>query len=137
MRKNIIITVIVLVGLAGAAIFWPTATCDATHGSCDSKQSRSSTILNELRTDKAILIDVREPSEYAAGHAEQAQLVPLGDIQAGKTSTIDKDKKLYVYCKSGRRAGIAKSVLETQGYAKVESIGSLTDWQSMGGKVVR
>lgn len=90
-----------------------------------------------IKLEEAQLIDVREPSEYLSGHADGAINVPLGDILAGKSFGIDKDKAIYVYCRSGIRAGQAKIKLEKNGYKKVKSIGGLSDWERDGGKVCK
>jgi len=131
--------------LVGCVLIWSNnSICGAASGNCDNEsgqpsqsKSRAVIILDELQADRAQLVDVRNPAEYAAGHAEEANVVPLGDIQAGKFGKLSKDKKLYLYCNSGRRADSAKSILNEKGYANVENIGGLTDWQSMGGRVVR
>ena len=143
MNKKYIFAIAVFVGLAGLAVFWPKSTCDASSKNCESSsqsqtnQSKADIVQRELSKGTALLVDVREPDEFAAGHAENSKNVPLDDIEAVKLGQADKNKKIYVYCKSGRRAGIAKTALEKQGYTNIESLGGLSDWQSMGGDVVR
>lgn len=143
MNKKLIITGTVVAVLAiTTALVWPRQTCDAKSGSCQSSQpkaiktSRANVISAELAKSTATLIDVREPSEFADGHAKGATNIPLGDIQA-KKYTGNRDIKIYVYCHSGRRAGLAMTALQQQGYTQVESIGGLGDWQSVGGSIVR
>lgn len=58
-----------------------------------------------------LYVDVREPSEWQAGHIDGAMLVPLGQIEAGNYSKIPKDTPVKLYCHSGRRAGIALDIL--------------------------
>lgn len=81
------------------------------------------------------IIDVREPSEYLSGHADNAINVPLGDILNGNFAQIDINKPVYVYCRTGNRAGQAKVALEQAGYKNVINIGGLADWQKQGDKV--
>lgn len=83
------------------------------------------------------LIDVREKAEYATEHANGAVNVPLSEIKVAKFSGIDKTKPVYVYCKSGVRAALAKKLLEKAGYTNVTNIGGLTNWQNQGGSVCR
>ena len=143
MNKKFIIAITLLVSLFGLAAFWPKSTCDASSGSCESssesqvKQSKADMVEDELKANTALLIDVRESDEFAAGHAENAKNIPLGDIETGKLVETDKNRKIYVYCRSGKRAGVAKTALEKQGYTNIESLGGLSDWQSAGGKVVK
>ena len=83
------------------------------------------------------LIDVRERAEYVAEHANGAVNVPLSEIKVAKFSGIDNTKPVYVYCKSGVRAALAKKLLEKAGYTNVTNIGGLTNWQNQGGSVCR
>ena len=140
MNKKFIISITTLIGLFGLAAFWPKSTCDASSGSCESssqlqtKQPKAEIVQSELQDNTALLIDVREPDEFAVGHAENAKNIPLGDIEAGKLTEANKNVKMYVYCRSGKRAGIAKTALEKQGYTNVESLGGLSDWRKNGGR---
>ena len=79
------------------------------------------------------LVDVREPDEYATDHANGAINIPLGDILNGDLSKIDINKPVYVYCRTGNRAGQAKTALEQAGYKNVTNLGGLSDWQNQGG----
>lgn len=60
------------------------------------------------------LIDVREPDEFAAGHAPGAKNIPLGQIDQ-RIDEIPSEGDLYVMCRSGARAGMACDTLETLG----------------------
>ena len=143
MNKKFIISITTLIGLFGLAAFWPKSTCDASSGSCESssqlqtKQPKAEIIQSELQNNTALLIDVREPDEFAADHAENAKNIPLGDIEAGKLTEATKTVKVYVYCRSGKRAGVAKTALEKQGYTNVESLGGLSDWREIGGRTAK
>lgn len=143
MNKKLIISIMVLIGLFGLAAFWPKSTCDASSGSCrpssqsQAKQPKAEIVQGELQNNTALLIDVREPDEFAAGHAENAKNIPLGDIEASRIIEADKNIKIYLYCQSGRRANIAKSALEKQGYRNVESLGGLSDWREIGGRTAK
>ncbi len=82
----------------------------------------------------ALLVDVRTAAEYQSEHAAGAVNIPVEDMQDGKYPDISKDKTLYVYCHSGKRASLAKSILEKAGYTKVVSLTSLHSWVVLGGK---
>lgn len=71
-----------------------------------------------------IWIDVRTTDEYASGHVSEAVNIPYTEIAEGISAlTGDKDASIYVYCRSGRRSGIAKETLEGLGYTQVVNIG--------------
>jgi phage shock protein E len=64
----------------------------------------------------AYWIDVRTAEEYADGHVRQAVNIPYEEITAriGEV-TDDKDALIYLYCRSGRRSGIAREALDRSG----------------------
>ena len=78
--------------------------------------------------DEGFWIDVRTAEEYAAGHVSQAINIPYEEITAriGEVTT-DKDALIYVYCRSGRRSGIAREALDEAGFSKVINVGGLED----------
>lgn len=78
-----------------------------------------------------VWIDVRSSEEYAAGHVELAVNIPYTEIGShiGEV-TQDKDALIYVYCRSGRRAGIAMDTLNEMGYMNVVNLESLENAQA-------
>jgi len=75
-------------------------------------------------------IDVRTAEEYAAGHVSQAVNIPYEEItQRIGEVTEDKDALIYVYCRSGRRSGIAMEDLRQAGFSNVVNVGGLEDAQ--------
>lgn len=79
------------------------------------------------------LIDTREESEYAAGHIDNAILLPRGVIEF-KVNTMpelaDPSKAILIYCRTGGRAALAAQTLQTLGYKTVLSIaGGFEAWQ--------
>ena len=75
-----------------------------------------------------ILIDVRTIEEYSAGHIPSAINIPYDIIQDNLPST-DYSALIIVYCRSGRRSGIAKQSLEQIGYLNVIDFGSYKLWE--------
>jgi len=75
---------------------------------------------------QSLWIDVRTPEEYTDGHVPLAVNIPYDQIgdRIGQV-TRNKDANIYVYCRSGHRAGIAKDALEKAGYEHVINLGSL------------
>ncbi len=78
----------------------------------------------------AYWIDVRTAEEYADGHVRQAVNIPYEEITAriGEV-TDDKDALIYLYCRSGRRSGIAREALERAGFSNAINLGGLEDAQ--------
>jgi len=75
-------------------------------------------------------IDVRTAEEFAAGHVSQAVNIPYEEItQRIGEVTEDKDALIYVYCRSGRRSGIAMEDLRQAGFSNVVNVGGLQDAQ--------
>lgn len=90
----------------------------------------------ELAAHQAILIDVRTPEEYAAGHAAQAILAPYDTIEQKIASIApDKKQKIYLYCRSGRRSGIASATLKRMGYTNLVDLGGLGNLAQYGLRV--
>jgi phage shock protein E len=77
---------------------------------------------------KPLLIDVRTGPEWNEGHLEGAILIPYDKIEEGiAKSAPDKKTKIQLYCRSGRRSGIAMNVLKKLGYEDVSNYGSVKD----------
>lgn len=71
-------------------------------------------------------IDVRTAPEYAIDHIEGDRLIPHNDIISGiKELFPDKDTEIHLYCRSGRRSGIATEALQAAGYTNVTNQGSI------------
>jgi rhodanese-related sulfurtransferase len=87
-----------------------------------------------VETGKVQLLDVRDKDEWDKGHATNAIHIPLAVLVEGINPSLKKDAPLYVYCESGRRSGLAESILKSQGYQAI-SIGGLNDWTQAGGKL--
>lgn len=80
----------------------------------------------ELVKSGAKLIDVRSPAEFASGHIEGAVNVPVGALKDDKLGA--KDQPLIVYCASGTRSAMARSVLKSRGYTQVFNLGAMSRW---------
>ena len=71
-----------------------------------------------------IVIDVRTPDEWSAGHLEGTKNIEWQDILNIKKS-VSKDEQIYLYCRSGNRSGRATQILTDAGYSNVTNAGSL------------
>lgn len=76
--------------------------------------------------DAATWIDVRTAEEFGQGHVEGAINIPYEQSDAGVAELgLKKDAVIYLYCRSGKRAGIALDSLEASGYSGVVNVGGL------------
>ena len=87
----------------------------------------------QAKKDQSVFVlDVRTPEEYAAGHVPGAVNVPYDQV-ASHLAEIPKDKDVVIYCRSGRRTGLAAEVLEANGYTKLVHLqGDMQAWLQDG-----
>jgi rhodanese-related sulfurtransferase len=87
----------------------------------------------------ALLLDVREPSEYSEVHAANATLIPVGQLSARLNEIAAyKDKPITVMCRSGKRSAKAVHLLQEAGYSHVSNVaGGIIAWEKAELSVVR
>ena len=80
---------------------------------------------------KAVVLDVRRPDEFAAGHIEGAVLLNFLDTVAFNAGVekLDKSKTYYIYCRSGRRSNNAAVILQKKGFTVFDLGGGFLSWQ--------
>ena len=88
-----------------------------------------------LVDDGATLLDVREKSEWNAGHAPAAIHVPLGRIQDAPRR-LKKQRTVVVVCRSGNRSRQATAALRELGFEALNLKGGMRSWEAVGGSVV-
>ncbi|HSW33227.1 MAG TPA: rhodanese-like domain-containing protein [Steroidobacteraceae bacterium] len=82
--------------------------------------------------ESTYVLDVRSPEEYASGHVPGAVNIPY-DQMASRIAEVPKDKDVVLYCRTGRRAGIAAEVLAGQGYTRLQHLeGDIVAWVEKG-----
>lgn len=84
--------------------------------------------------EKPLIIDVREPNEFEAGHIEGAKLMPLGSVEKTVPAAgIAKDQEIVLICRSGNRSAQAYKKLEALGYTNLINIdGGMNEWAKIG-----
>ena len=83
-----------------------------------------------INREKAVLIDVSEPAEFAAGHASQARNIPFGSLEGSRALPTNKAVPLLLMCPTGARAQRAVATLRKLGYEKAAAvIGGLNAWR--------
>lgn len=81
--------------------------------------------VTEQKASTAIWIDVRTADEFNSGHVAGALHIPHEQIAAKIAAvTQDKNAEIYLYCRSGRRSGLALDALQAQGYTRVVNAGA-------------
>jgi len=101
--------------------------------------SLSANEYTEVDKKDAVIIDVRTPNEYASGHLENAILINVNDRSfMEKIAKLDKNRKYFVYCKSGIRSSKAVNYMRSIGFTKVCNLeGGLNYLTRAGEKLVK
>ena len=81
-----------------------------------------------MATQDVVIVDVREESEYQAGHIPGALLIPLSTINAKNQQLPKYDQTLLVYCRSGHRSQKSAQKFVKRGYEHVYDFGGILDW---------
>ena len=118
---------LVAVALASAAaLMWPMLLKGAS-GGLDTVAA-----VQLINREKAVVVDVCEPAEYAAGHIVGSKNIPLGDLQAKLAGAVkNKSLPLILVCQSGARSARAVATAKTLGFEQAQSLGGgLAAWKS-------
>jgi rhodanese-related sulfurtransferase len=86
-----------------------------------------------------VVLDVRAPAEYAEGHVPGAINVPHDQVES-RLAELERfrDREVVVYCRSGRRAGLAAEVLQRHGFGRLVHLqGDMPGWAAAGQPVER
>lgn len=86
----------------------------------------------EMRTAGALMLDVRERSEWDEFHMPDARLIPLGMLQ-DRMNDLPKDRDIVVVCRSGNRSQEGRDILRQAGFTRVTSMdGGMNEWRANG-----
>ncbi len=107
------------------------ATCFAQQNIVSDKMRDQ--ILKDVQKNRAYLIDVRTLEEYKTGHLKDSKNI---DFHAADFKTqiakLDKNKTVYLYCRSGNRSGKAADTLKALGFQKYYNIGGFEALKTAG-----
>jgi rhodanese-related sulfurtransferase len=121
--KNWMLVLTALV--SGGLLLWPSLKGRVGAGSVGTNEA-----VRLINREKAVLIDVSEPEEYAKGHANGARNVPLGKLEGSKDLPSNKGLPLVLVCPTGARASRAAALLRRAGYEKAQALaGGLGAWR--------
>ena len=112
--------------VSGGLLFWQTFAKGAIGGAKVSTRDA----VQMINREKAVLIDVSDPAEFAAGHAAGSRSVPLAKLQASNDLPKNKTLPLVVVCPTGSRATRAVATLKGLGFQNVRALaGGLAAWR--------
>jgi DMSO/TMAO reductase YedYZ molybdopterin-dependent catalytic subunit/rhodanese-related sulfurtransferase/glyoxylase-like metal-dependent hydrolase (beta-lactamase superfamily II) len=125
--------------LLGGYQAWDTAGLPIAHGADASPAGRTPQISPRaaaaLAEHGAVLLDVREPSEWLAGHAPRALLIPMGQVHA-RRQELPQDTRIVVVCRSGGRSAAITDALRARGHDAANLAGGMCAWAAAGLPVV-
>jgi rhodanese-related sulfurtransferase len=118
---------LVLIALSsGGMLAWPLVR-GASAGSLTAQGA-----VHLINRERAVVVDVREPDEFAAGHVTGAKNVPLEQLEAKLTTAVkNKSVPLLLFCATGSRAQRAVAMARKLGYEQAQAVaGGLKSWKA-------
>ena len=118
-----------LIGLAvgsGIALLWPML----NRGAAGVANVSATEAVLQLNRDKPLVLDVRDATEFAAGHIQGAKHIPVAEL-ASRIKEIEKfkNKPVLVHCQKGVRAKAACAILKAQQFTQLHNLeGGLNAW---------
>ncbi|MEL6347041.1 MAG: rhodanese-like domain-containing protein [Myxococcota bacterium] len=128
-----LLQLMLLVILACSSGAPPTATTSSTMTTAPSETDIAG-LKAAMDNGSPILIDVRTPREYDAGHVPGATLIPLNEL-AGRLDELaaHREQDIYLICEVGGRSGRATSMLRKQGFSRAINVsGGTRAWREAG-----
>ncbi|MDQ2928095.1 MAG: rhodanese-like domain-containing protein [Caldimonas sp.] len=112
--------------VSGGLLVWPMLT-----GVGGGSQVTASDAVRLINRERAVMIDVSEPAEYAAAHPVGARSVPLASLEASRDLPKNKSLPVVVVCPTGSRANRAVATLKKLGFENAQALaGGLTAWRA-------
>ena len=112
--------------VSGTLLLWPHIAGGARGGAVSTAEA-----VRLINRERAVLIDVSEPAQYAAGHAAGSRSVPLASLEGSRDLPKNKSLPLVVVCPNGARAPRAVAVLKKLGFENARALaGGLDAWRA-------
>jgi rhodanese-related sulfurtransferase len=126
-RNNLLLFAVAFV--SGAMLLWPLVR--RTTGGPWVNTTQATHLINR---EEALVVDVREPNEFATGHVLGAKNLPLARLDSsGADLAKRKERPVIVYCDGGERSAKALASLKKQGFTRVANLsGGIAAWQQAG-----
>jgi rhodanese-related sulfurtransferase len=113
--------------VSGGLLLWPSLMRGGGLGGGGVPPAEAVRLMNR---EKAVVIDVCEPAEFAQGHIVGARSIPLATLETSKDLPSNKNLPLVVVCASGARAQRAAAALTQRGHANVQTLaGGMRAWR--------
>jgi rhodanese-related sulfurtransferase len=111
--------------VSGGMLLWPMVRGGGRAGSVPTTEA-----VRLINREKAVLIDIREPSEFATGHAVGSRNVPLAALPSSKDLPGNKSLPVIVVCATGNRASRGVDALRKLGYDNAKALaGGVAAWR--------
>ena len=103
--------------------------------SCETKEIQTISVeeLTVILSNKNVqLVDVRTPEEFKLGHINNSELINVksNDFESIALEKLDKNKPIYMYCRSGKRGQKACNILQKKGFKVYNLEGGYLKWKS-------
>jgi rhodanese-related sulfurtransferase len=113
--------------VSGGLLLWPVL----TQGSTGGLRVSASDAVQLINRQKAVLIDISDPAQYAAGHAVGSRSVPLDTLESSRELPKNKALPVVVVCPTGSRAPRAVAILRKLGFENARALaGGLAAWRA-------
>ena len=121
------IFLIAIVLISGGALLWPML-------SMRGKRATVLEVTQLINRGKTIIVDVRNPEEFATGHLPDAKNIPLAELSKRMTELEKfKTRTIVVVCQKGSRSASAVTLLTKAGYTEATSLeGGIDEWNKQG-----
>ena len=111
--------------VSGGMLLWPMVRGGAGGGAVPTTEA-----VRLINREKGVLVDIREPAEFAAGHAAGSRNVPLAGLESSKALPTNKALPLIVVCATGTRSSRAVAALRKLGYENARALsGGVAAWR--------
>jgi len=112
--------------VSGGLLLWPLL----NKGAGGASKVSAADAVQMINRERAVLIDVSDPADYAAGHAAGSKSVPLASIEASNDLPKNKALPLVVVCPTGAHAARAVTLLKKRGFENARALaGGLRAWR--------
>lgn len=136
-------TIVIALLLLNLGIYSCTSSQSSPNDSHDSVVVQTGQVAKNVTTgefdslialNNGLLLDVRTPDEFNAGKIAKSENIDFyGSDFQDAISKLDKSKPVYVYCRSGRRSGVAMNLMKEMGFVTVYNLdGGIISWQESG-----
>lgn len=111
---------------SGGMLFWPMVAKGGRLG-----QLSAAGAVQLMNRENAVVVDISEPAEFAAGHVVGSRNIPLGQFEQQLPSAVkNKARPLVIVCATGARSARALVVAKKLGYAQAQALGGgLAAWK--------